>query len=177
MTETLFPVAASDVALTTDEWYTPRWLFKTAGLTFDMDVCAPVDPAFRTCPAREYLTVLDDGLTAPWSGLIWCNPPYSRAAPWVDRLSVHPDWLALVRPTPENPWLGRLLRAGDATTFPTVIFGRPDGSTARLFWPSLLVARGSHGVQGLAQVASACPVMAGAYHVKPMAELIKAHQP
>ena len=41
---TLFPVTAADTALTSDEWYTPRWLFKAAGLVFDVDVCAPVAP-------------------------------------------------------------------------------------------------------------------------------------
>lgn len=29
---------------------------RAAGLVFDLDVAAPVDPARRTCPAQRYLT-------------------------------------------------------------------------------------------------------------------------
>jgi DNA N-6-adenine-methyltransferase (Dam) len=66
---------------TTDEWYTPRWLFDAAGVTFTMDVASPLNPDHRTVPALRYLTILDDGLVTPWLGTVWCNPPYSKADP------------------------------------------------------------------------------------------------
>jgi hypothetical protein len=167
MTGTLFPVSAGDVALTTDEWYTPPWLFKAAGLVFDMDVCAPVDAAFRTCPAREYLTVVEDGLTAGWHGTIWCNPPYSKAHPWVDKFIAHDSGLMLVMGRPELMWRGKLTAAADAVCLLAVDFGRPDGTVARLPWVQILSARGRSCVDALARVAAADPWTQGAYHVRP----------
>jgi len=168
MTETLFPVVASDVALTSDEWYTPRWLFKAAGITFDMDVCAPVDPAFRTCPAREYLTVLDDGLTSSWSGRIWMNPPYKTSGPWVDRFARHPEGLAILPVLPEVHWRGKLMGAADAITILSINFLRPDGREVRLMWCNLLAARGTACVAALTRIAAADRYAGAAYHVRPV---------
>ena len=134
--EQLFEVSAADVAYTSDEWYTPRWIFKAAALKFDLDVCAPVVPEFRTCPARRYLTVLDDGLMQPWEGIVWCNPPYSNPRPWAERLLGHPEWMALV-PASCNTWRGALTAGADAVALMSIGarngkawagFGRPDGS-------------------------------------------------
>src|SRR5271165_3839549 len=104
MSGTLFDVGPEDVAATTDDCYTPYWLFKAAGLVFDLDVAAPVNPAMRTCPARAYLTPVEDGLTTPWHGLVWMNPPYSKATRWVDRWATHPTGLALLAAVPETLW-------------------------------------------------------------------------
>ena len=169
----LFAVSAADVALTTDDWYTPRWLFDAAGLVFDLDVAAPVDPAYRTCPARAYLTPVEDGLTGKWRGTVWMNPPYSKATPWVHRWAVHPHGLALLPAMPEVLWLGVLLRAADAIALLHVQFNAPGagtarlgGSKARLRWPLILAARGDECVAGLARVAAADKYANGAYHVK-----------
>jgi hypothetical protein len=170
---TLFPVTAGDVALTTDEWYTPRWLFAAAGVTFDMDVCAPVDAGFRTCPARRYLTAVEDGLTYPWDGLIWCNPPYSNMRPWVDRLLNHPTWMALVPPTC-NIWRGELTAVADALALVTIGaakrnpgFGRPDGKQAGYPFTLELLGRGRACVEGVARAAAGDAYAMGAYHVRP----------
>lgn len=173
--EPLFPVAASDVALTTNEWYTPRWLFDAAGLTFDMDVCAPVAPAFRTCPARRHLTVLDDGLTAPWLGLVWMNPPYSHPAPWVERWAVHPEGLALV-PASNSHWRGAFMRAADAITLISVNaneragggFGRPDGSQVNYPVALILAARGERAVGAVPRVAAQDVYARGAWFPRPV---------
>jgi hypothetical protein len=164
----LFPVAAADVALTNDEWYTPRWLFDAAGLVFDLDVCAPVDPMFRTCPAREYLTVLDDGLTAPWTGTVWMNPPFRRPSPWAARFAAHGDGLALI-PAARSAWLGDLLRAADSICLLGMGDGfvRPDGSRANYPISCVLVAIGPTAIAALPRVATADPWTRGAYHVAP----------
>lgn len=139
----LFAVDASQVAVTTDDWYTPRWIFDAAALVFDMDVAAPVDPTMRTVPARKHLTIIDDGLEAAWMGTVWCNPPYSKAAPWCDRWAAHPDGMLLLPAVPEVKWLGVVLNAAHAFTLLAVDFHRPDGTRARLRWPSIIAARGS----------------------------------
>lgn len=153
MSDHLFALAATDVATTTDDWYTPRWIFDAAGITFDMDACAPVEPTMQTVPARRHLTILDDGLVTPWQGSVWCNPPYSKAAPWCDKWAAHPDGMLLLPAVPEVKWLGVVLNAANAFTLLAVDFHRPDGTTARLRWPSILAARGScaDAVAGIAQ--------------------------
>ena len=160
---TLFPITAADTALTTDEWYTPRWLFKAAGLVFDVDVCAPVAAEFRTCPARRFLTVVEDGLTAPWEGLIWCNPPYSETAPWVERLAGHGDWLALVPIFRETAWRRQLLRTADAMTLIDVDFGRPDGTIAGHPHVLMIVSRGVACTNALARLSCSAPYTRGAW--------------
>lgn len=163
MTDALFPIAADDVAVTTDDWYTPRWIFSAADIVFDIDVAAPVIPESRTVPAMRYLTVIDDGLTAPWDGVIWCNPPYSKAAPWVDRWAAHADGMILLPAVPEVKWLGVLLNSSDAFTLLACDFVRPGGGVARLRWPSILAARGSICTSALARVAQADKYAAGGY--------------
>lgn len=169
----LFPVAATDVALTNDEWYTPRWLFEAAGITFDLDVCAPMASEFRTCPARRYLTVAEDGLTAPWEGVVWMNPPYSRPAPWVDRWAAHPEGLALL-PAANSGWRGTLLRAAHAVTLISgnwrdhiqmTGFGRPDGSRVSYPVALILAARGEICSSTLTRVASQDRYAGGAWFV------------
>lgn len=176
----LFEVTSDDVALTSDEWYTPSWLFDAAGLVFDLDVCAPVEPAFRTCPAHRYLTVVDDGLTEPWSGLVWMNPPFSKPAPWVDRFVAHAGGGLVLVPPGNGKWRGPLLavadamalinvnhngRAGDYSRLNTG-FGRPDGSRAAYPTALILAARGKQACTGLARVAMADPYAGGAWFVR-----------
>ena len=96
VTQQALELPGLEVADTSDDWYTPRWIFDAAGIVFDMDVCAPVDPARRTCPARRYLTAIDDGLTVPWEGVVWMNPPFSETRPWVDRWIEQADGMALL---------------------------------------------------------------------------------
>jgi phage N-6-adenine-methyltransferase len=46
---------------------------------FELDVAA--SPANAKAP--RFYTREDDGLTQPWRGLVWCNPPYSDCGAWV----------------------------------------------------------------------------------------------
>lgn len=76
-----------------DEWYTPRWILDPLGY-FDLDPCSPLDRPWDT--AGRHLTIEDDGLTSPWAGRVWCNPPYSEVDQWVKKLADHGDGTALV---------------------------------------------------------------------------------
>ncbi|MHB8254972.1 MAG: DNA N-6-adenine-methyltransferase [Acidiferrobacter sp.] len=49
---------------------------------FDSDPCSPSHTG--PVPALTRWIEADDGLRKPWSGLVFCNPPYGRMlAPWV----------------------------------------------------------------------------------------------
>lgn len=70
-----------------DEWLTPPWLLDRLG-SFDLDPCAPVNRPWNTA-ARHY-TIRDNGLSRPWHGRVWLNPPYGKQTfLWLDRLADH----------------------------------------------------------------------------------------
>ena len=152
---TLFTVTEADVALTSNEWYTPRWLFKASGIFFDLDVCAPIDPECRTCPASRYLTALEDGLTAPWSGLVWMNPPYTNLSAWAQRWAQHPTGMALV-PSTRSPGVATVVGAADSIALlgNGLEFTRPGKRDAgHLQWTCILAARGRTATSAARQVA------------------------
>jgi hypothetical protein len=151
----LFEVSGADVAVTNDDWYTPHWIFEAAGVTFDMDVSAPIVREFRTCPAHRYLTISDDGLTQPWDGLVWMNPPFSNLRPWLARWRDHADGLALVPGLP-RAWLGGVLKGADALTVICPSFLRPGGARGDLPVVSFILGRGTGAelVPRIAEVAS-----------------------
>jgi hypothetical protein len=77
-----------------DEWLTPPEILRALG-AFDLDPCAPIRRPWDT--ARKHYTVLDNGLSQPWEGRVWCNPPYGlEAARWLERLAAHGDGIALI---------------------------------------------------------------------------------
>lgn len=70
----------------TDLWETPQDFFDALNkeFHFGLDVCAL--PSNAKC--AKYYTPEMDGLTQPWNGVCWCNPPYGRQiAQWVQRAS------------------------------------------------------------------------------------------
>ena len=79
-----------------DDWYTPPAFFEPLGLWFDLDVCAPPG-GVPWVPATRWYDINDDGLSQPWEGTVWCNPPYSSPSAWLDRMRKHGDGLILVR--------------------------------------------------------------------------------
>lgn len=65
-------------------WETPQEFFDEldAEFHFDLDVCALPENA----KCARYFTPEDDGLSQPWNGVCWCNPPYgSKVGEWVRR--------------------------------------------------------------------------------------------
>ena len=68
----------------TDNWSTPQDFFDNLNdeFHFTLDVCA--DETNHKC--EHYYTKEIDGLSRPWIGTIWCNPPYGRKiGEWVRR--------------------------------------------------------------------------------------------
>ena len=61
----------------TCDWATPPETFRAldAEFGFTLDVCASHENA--KCP--RYFTIEEDGLSQPWEGVVWMNPPYGKA--------------------------------------------------------------------------------------------------
>lgn len=67
-----------------DCWETPQDFFDSLNdeFGFDLDVCALPENA----KCQNYYTPEQDGLSKPWKGVIWCNPPYGREiGKWVHK--------------------------------------------------------------------------------------------
>ena len=88
-----------------DEWYTPPAIFDALGLTFDLDPCSP--GAHHWVPARQVYTKADDGLSRPWHGLVFMNPPFGGRhghVPWLRRFMDHGNGIAVVRAYTSSDW-------------------------------------------------------------------------
>ncbi|WP_220033248.1 phage N-6-adenine-methyltransferase [Curtobacterium sp. MCPF17_011] len=101
----------------TVEWYTPRWLIDAIGIHYDIDVCSP--GADKTAiPADRHYTITDDGLTSPWDGTVWCNPPYGReTGTWMTKLADHGDGIALVFARTDTAWFQAAASRATAISF------------------------------------------------------------
>jgi hypothetical protein len=80
---------------TSDDYWTPKWVFDALGLQFELDVACPPEGPLHT-PCKAYYTQTDDGLIQPWKGLIFMNPPYSNPTPWVKKWLNHADGIAVL---------------------------------------------------------------------------------
>ena len=76
---------------------------------FDLDPCAPRKTRTRV-KARSHFTAEDDGLTLPWHGTVFVNPPYGRTLA---------EWVAKARSEVEE---------GRARTVVALLPARPDTS-------------------------------------------------
>lgn len=82
-------------AAATVEWLTPPDILARLG-RFDLDPCAPVEQPWPTAAHR--FTILDNGLTQPWRGRVWLNPPYENSVieRWLGRMAEHACGIALI---------------------------------------------------------------------------------
>lgn len=69
-------INASLMSSRTDLWATPQAFFDVMNreFGFTLDVCATAENA----KCSRYYTTSDDGLSQPWTGVCWMNPPYGR---------------------------------------------------------------------------------------------------
>lgn len=67
-----------------DEWSTPRWLFDFYDLRHDFTLDAAASE--ENHKVTRFFTREENALLQSWKGeRVWCNPPYSDPAPWVDK--------------------------------------------------------------------------------------------
>jgi hypothetical protein len=157
----LFALPSDSIAVTSDDCYTPRWVFDAMGLEFDLDVAAPPGGPWHV-PADRYYTAEDDGLTQPWDGLAWCNPPYSNLRPWVDRWAAHDRGVLLATYAPEMYATPVMLGAADAVAFVSVKFTLPNGDKIKPRHGTFVAFRGV-GTEPAERLAAADPYGAVLY--------------
>lgn len=68
---------------TKDDWATPDWFFEKldAMFGFTLDACASAENA----KCQKYFSKTQDGLAQRWRGKVFCNPPYSQVADWMQK--------------------------------------------------------------------------------------------
>jgi hypothetical protein len=134
-----------------DEWLTPPYIIKALG-EFDLDPCAPVCRPWNI--AKKHYDINDNGLTLPWEGRIWCNPPYGRDTfIWLNKLAAHGDGIALIFARTETIGFHKeIWNKADAVFFfkGRLKFFKVDGTeggTANA--PSCLVAYGTNNIASI----------------------------
>lgn len=94
---------------------TPPEIIQSLG-PFDLDPCTPDFMPWPTATKRY--TETDNGLTQPWEGRVWLNPPFDRrvVGRFIERLVAHGNGIALVHARTEAEWFVRVWQA-DALLF------------------------------------------------------------
>ena len=102
-------------------WETRPELFASidAEFHFTLDACA--QPHNTKC-ARFY-SPEDDGLSQPWSGIVWCNPPYGRGVDaWIAKAHASAQAgatvVCLVKSTTDTKWWHQYTPAAEVRFLP-----------------------------------------------------------
>ena len=102
-----------------DDWYTPPEIFEALGLVFDLDPCSP-GPG-HWVPARSIFTKDNDGLSKPWRGLVFMNPPFGGRnghVPWLQKFLDHGNGVAIVRAYTSSAWFHEWAVLAETLCFP-----------------------------------------------------------
>jgi phage N-6-adenine-methyltransferase len=117
--------AADACSTGNNEWYTPSEWIERARIamgTIDVDP-ASCEFAQRVVRAAEWFDQKRDGLTHPWRGNVWLNPPYSGGLiePFIEKLVVErrnfAQAIVLVHSRTDASWFHTLCSIADCIAF------------------------------------------------------------
>ena len=132
-----------------DEHYTPKVLFETLGIKFDLDVAAPIGGSGI---AKHYFDKETDGLTQEWFGNVWMNPPYSNPTPWVQKFVNYAGGGIALLPCTRGRWWDLMWTNADAIV-PLAYnfkFDRPDDLPSKpIVFRTFLYAFGKENAEAL----------------------------
>jgi len=123
-----------------NEWYTPPEFIDAARATLGGIDLDPASSALanQAVGARRFFAKDDDGLSLPWRGRVWLNPPYSNplCAQFCERVTTAFEKkeikaaIVLVNNATETRWFQRMLEAASAVCFPLgrIQYLKPDGA-------------------------------------------------
>ena len=116
------------------DWYTPSCYTESArtvmgSITLDPASCAAAN---ETVKADAYYSIEEDGLSQPWYGNVWLNPPYNLISKFVSKLLESNDVqqaIILVNNASETQWFQTLMGKASAMVFHLgrLRFQRPTG--------------------------------------------------
>lgn len=127
------------------DWATPQAFFDIVNAEFDFNLDAAASPENAKC--ERFFTEADDGLSQPWEGVVWCNPPYGRGiANWIkkgfeeSRRSPDSSVVMLIPArTDTNYWHEYVMRASEVRLIRgRLVFGQGEALSNAPF-PSALV--------------------------------------
>lgn len=111
-----------------NEWYTPAQYVDLASEVLEEIDLDPASCAFanETVKARLFFSEDDDGLTKPWHGRVWMNPPYSAelVARFTEKFVNEyndgniTEGIVLVNNATETAWFVNMAKAASAVVFP-----------------------------------------------------------
>lgn len=123
------------------EWYTPADYVEAARKTMgaiDLDP-ASNKKAQQVVQAAEFFTKADDGLAKDWSGSVFLNPPFNRAAAFVEKLCKSheggsvPQAILLTNNNTDTAWWHQAVDCSSAVCFTKgrIPFYSPAGESAK----------------------------------------------
>lgn len=139
---------------TTDDWYTPPWVFEMMGVTFGTDPAAPPG-GVPWIPAERTFSIADDGLSQEWVGTVWLNPPYSAPTPWCYRWVTHRNGIIVLRADLSTRGPAAAFGAADAIFVPTprLQFVNHNGETAgKVNFTTVMLGVGETAVAALTRL-------------------------
>jgi phage N-6-adenine-methyltransferase len=141
--EALFPMPQQ--SNTSDDYWTPKWIFDALGIEFDLDVaCPPEGPAHT--PAKAFYTQETDGLASPWYGNVWMNPPFSKLTPWTHKFIQHKNGICLL-PYSKSKWFNYLW--DELQGIVSIPRGQAAFVQGDIFLPCFLGAMGDQNLEAL----------------------------
>ncbi len=87
---------------------TPEWVWKALG-PIDLDPCAGIETNIGATNWR--VESGEDGLSRPWFGFVFCNPPFSQKQLWAERMIEHGNGILILPERGSAPWFGPLALA------------------------------------------------------------------